>query len=204
MNPFERLVFLFSKLPGIGPRQARRFAFFTLQSGASFGLELSEVLTKIYQEVSQCPQCFLYFSGVPQLCETCRSGEINQGQMLLVERDVDVEAVKKAGGYKGRFFVLGGVLPFLEKNPKDKIRILELYRELERIKKEANLTEIVFALSATPEGDNTAQYVKKTIEPLLAGVKISRLGRGLSTGTELEYADQITIEDALKTRSNFS
>ncbi|MFC1775688.1 toprim domain-containing protein, partial [Patescibacteria group bacterium] len=119
----------------------------------------------------------------------------------VVEKDVDLENVNKTGAYKGLYFILGGSLPILEQNPAKKIRARELFDRAQEYSKNG-LKEVILATSATPEGENTAQYVKKILAPLAEkyGVKISALGRGLSTGTELEYSDTSTLENALKNR----
>ena len=119
---------------------------------------------------------------------------------MIVEKDTDLEVVKKSGHYSGQFFVLGGLVPILEDAPEKKVRITQLINRLIAGQKE--LREIIIALAANPDGDNTFDYLQKVISPhLLAGTKISILGRGLSTGTELEYSDAETLKNALKNRS---
>ena len=122
--------------------------------------------------------------------------------MMAVERDTDLDAIRASDAYRGRFFVLGGSLPFLEQEPAKKIRIRELFTEVERAAKEDALREIILATSANAEGEYTALYISKTLEPLTKkyGLKVTALGRGLSTGAELEYADKETLKNALKNR----
>ena len=119
---------------------------------------------------------------------------------MIVEKDSDLEALERSGTYKGRYFVLGGVLPILEKNPNSRIRINAL---LDRINAENDsLDEIILACAVTPESEHTAQYVESTISSHINATmtKITHLGRGLSTGTELEYSDAETLRHALEGR----
>ncbi len=121
---------------------------------------------------------------------------------MIVSRDLDVENIERAGEFKGKYFVLGGVVPILEKQPEKKIRISSLLQYLEKLGREKKLTEIILATDFNPEGENTAEFVKTKIEPLAKkyNFKISSLGKGLSLGTELEYSDPETIKNALKNR----
>ena len=121
---------------------------------------------------------------------------------MVVCRDVDLEMIEKSGAFAGRYFVLGGALPVLEKNPERKIRSRELLKVAEKMSKE-NLREIILAMNADPEGENTADFLHKLLELIVKkhNIKISLLGRGLSTGVELEYADADTLKNALRNRA---
>jgi len=133
---------------------------------------------------------------------------IDTSTLMVVEKDSDLESVKKSRVYNGKYFILGGLVPIIEKNTKKRIRIEELK---ERIKKEGeNLREIILAFSLNPQGDHTDSYVREQLNEIVeklnpstklrAGIKISSLGKGLSTGTELEYSDNDTLKNALKNR----
>jgi len=199
MTPIEKLTEYFREFPGIGPRQAKRFVYFLLRKDEQYLNELVRTIPELKKSVQQCSSCFRYFSkshvANPQ-CGTCRSKR-NEKTLMVVARDVDFEAVEKSGEYDGYYFILGGQLSVLEKNPGRFIRIDALKKNiLER--KENGLEEVILAMSANPDGDSTAEYIKKELESL--GVSISMLGRGLSTGTELEYSDKDTISNALRNR----
>jgi len=204
MNQTEKLANLFSKFPGIGRRQARRFVYFLLAQNNQFIDDFISSVSQLKKEMSQCSLCFRFFnfSQNSDICEICTNPNTDTSKLMIVEKDMDLENISKTGVYNGRFFVLGGTLPILEENPNEKIRIIEL---LDTVKKQSenNLKEIIIALGVNPEGDNTSQYVKKTLEKLAEdkSIKISILGRGLSTGTELEYSDSETLSSALKNRS---
>ncbi len=205
MSSFEKLVSMFTRFPGVGGRQAKRFAYFMLSQNKSFNEELSSLITEVKKSTKQCLSCYRFFKQTArkdELCDICLDPDIDKASLLLVEKDMDLENIRKANIYHGFYFVLGGLLPILEENPSKKIRIKELLGAItERLK--GGLKEIIIAVSANPEGENTTAYVLKTLEPVSKkeGFKISVLGRGISTGTELEYSDSDTIENALKNRS---
>lgn len=209
MWPIEKLGQMFNKFPGIGPRQAKRFVYFLLSENITYVKELVELITRLKNEVSHCPTCFKFsLSKVGQGCESCLDPNKDGSILMVVAKDIDLENINRSGEFNGRYFILGGLLPILEKNPEQKIRIRELILLVQKFGASQQLKEIIIALSANPEGDNTADYVKNALEPVCKNVrsessniiKISVLGRGLSTGTELEYSDSDTIKNALKNR----
>ena len=118
---------------------------------------------------------------------------------MVVERDADFENIEKSGAFGGKYFILGGKVPILEKNPEQKIRVTELKERVQ----DKNLKEIVLALSVSPDGENTEKYVRELLSPIVEKkkIKISTLGRGLSTGIELEYPDSETLKNAFKNRT---
>lgn len=120
---------------------------------------------------------------------------------MIVEKDVDLEKIERTGLYNGLYFVLGGVMPLRAERSEDSIQLEELRKAVSRSLKEG-LTEIILALNFTPESEYTLDYVKKALEPLIkdANVTISLLGRGLSLGSELEYADKETLKNAFENR----
>ena len=115
---------------------------------------------------------------------------------MIVPRDIDMEQVEKSGSYNGYYFVLGGVVPILEKEPEKRIRSKEL--EV-RIKKDKNIKEVILAMNANNDGEHTAEYLKEKLKPYK--LSTSQLGKGLSTGAELEYADPETLKNALLHRT---
>lgn len=201
MNAIEKLTEIFSKLPGIGPRQAKRFTYFLLSRNGDYSGEFVRAIEGLKKEIAQCSSCLRFYArngSGGNLCSTCVDDTRDSSLLLVVPRDVDLEAVEKSGSYHGHYFVLGGAVPILEKEPEKKIRIKEL--EL-RIKKglEEGLKEIILAMNANLDGENTVQYIKDKLSPAYqsGGLAISILGRGLSTGAELEYADPETLKNAL-------
>lgn len=196
---------MFARFPGVGARQAKRFAYFILSQNHGFAEELSSLITEIKKNTRLCRSCYRFFKQTgrkEELCDICLDPNTDKTSVLLVEKDMDLENIRKTDTYRGLYFVLGGLLPILEENPSKKIRIKELLGTIpERLKN--GLKEIIIAVSANPEGENTTAYILKTLEPVSEKnrFKISVLGRGLSTGTELEYSDGDTILNALKNRS---
>ncbi len=202
MNTIANLAELFRKFPGIGPRQAKRFVYFLLTQSDSYRRELAEHIVNLKKEVTICPRCFRYFTkvGATTHCSVCTNAGRDQTLLMLVEKDVDLESVEKSKLYSGLYFVLGGVVPILEKEPEKRIRIQELEKRI--AKEDGSIKEIIFALSVNPDGDNTHDYLVERLTPLSKeyGFKLSSLGRGLSTGSELEYSDSETIKNALRNR----
>lgn len=184
----NELTELFREFPGIGPRQARRFAYFLMSKPKGYTDRLIAAIQTVRNSVHTCPTCFRLLTN--KECPTC----INRENMLMiVSRDIDLENIEKTGAYNGYYFVLGGTVPILDKNPEQRIRIAELTKRIDQ----NNISEIIFSMSLTPEGENTEQYVRSVIKK---DIKISTLGRGLSTGSELEYVDGDTLKNALKNR----
>ncbi len=205
MDSFEKLVAAFARFPGVGGRQAKRFAYFILSQNSDFSETLSSLVVDLKKDSVRCASCYRFFkksSAKGELCDICLNPNTDKNTILVVEKDMDLENIRKTGFYKGFYFVLGGLLPILEENPSRKIRIKELVKTVEEKIKDG-LKEVIIAVSVSPEGENTTAYVLKTLEPISqkGGLKVSVLGRGLSTGTELEYSDGETIGNALKNRA---
>lgn len=204
MDPINTLTEIFRHFPGIGPRQAKRFVYYLLNQNPDSLKKLTDQILALKKNIRQCAGCFRYFNNnqVSQnnLCKICQDANRDDGSLMLVERDIDLDAVEKAGTYRGRYFVLGGNIPILDKEPHKKIRERDLLKIINQ--KGSVLQELIIATSANSEGDNTAEYLQNLLaEPAQKyNFKISLLGRGLSTGSELEYADPETIKNALTNR----
>lgn len=202
MDSTQRLTELFKEFPGIGPRQAKRFVYFLLNKNQSYVSDLSKLITEVRSTVHTCSQCFRFFqNSKSNLCPTCASESRNKMNLMIVSHDVDYENIEKTKSYDGYYFILGGTVPILDKNPEKRIRQDELLKTINDRAKNG-LSEIIIALNYNPEGENTLSYLRDILLPTTQklGIKISTLGRGLSTGTELEYSDTETIKNALKNR----
>lgn len=197
-NVFDKLIEYFLQFPGIGPRQAKRFAYFLAGKDEKFLKSFAELILEINKEIKQCNSCYRFYQGRAEECNICSSLNRDRNLLMIVEKDFDLENIERAGVYNGKYFILGGTIPLINNGKGAQLRFKELF---EKAKKEKP-GEIILALSATAEGENTARYTEKILEPLSASwrIKTTRLGRGLSTGTELEYSDSQTISDALKNR----
>lgn len=202
MDNTQRLIELFKEFPGIGPRQAKRFVYFLLNRNPAYANDLARLVTEVRATVHSCDTCFRFFlNDNSKTCPICRDSSRDKKSLMIVSHDVDFENIEKTHFYNGYYFILGGTVPILEKNPEKRIRQKELVENI--VKKISNgLSEIILALSYNPEGENTLTYLEQILKPLTDrnNIKISTLGRGLSTGTELEYSDSDTIKNALKNR----
>ena len=203
MDTTDKLTEIFKEFPGIGERQAKRFVYFLMARNPSYAENLSKLILELKKEISQCSECFRFFvnKNNKKVCEICSDPNIDSSVLMIIEKDSDLESVKKSKTYNGKYFILGGLVPIIEKNTATKIRINEL---IEKIKKDAKngLSEIILAFSSSPQGDHTDFYIRNQLKNLIepSNIKISSLGRGLSTGTELEYSDNDTLKNALKNR----
>lgn len=204
MNSIEKLTELFRGFPGIGPRQAKRFVYHLLGQQPSYLERFVRLVGDIKREVCVCSSCFRLFndSGKAALCRICSDDGRDQSVVMVVEKDIDLESMERSRAYNGLYFVLGGTVAILEKEPEKTVRSEELLTHLEKSLKKAGLKEIILAFSVNAEGENTAEYIASILKPLQEknGFKISTLGRGLSTGSEVEYADSETLRSALKNR----
>ena len=199
MKSLGRLADAISEFPGIGPRQARRVVQFLLSKSTSYRSELSKLIDTIDKDIASCTSCFRFdeLNG-GNLCSTCADENRDHESLMVVERDVDIDAIEGSSAYRGVYFVLGGLVSMVKKKKNGTgPRIKELSDRIDR----NNLKEIIFALSTTPEGDYTAQELMKDVKEKSASLKVSILGRGLSVGAEIEYADSETLRNALKNRS---
>lgn len=200
MNAVEKLASLFSKFPGIGPRQAKRFVYFLLSRDRSFLEDLANEIIILKSKVKTCPECMRYFNGGGSLCSICSSPNRRKDSLVVVEKDVDADNIEKGGVFDGSYFILGGSVPILEKEPEKKVRISSLKALIK--KHTSEIKEVIIATNLTPEGENTSDFIRDSLQDLQKeiGFKISYLGRGLSTGTEIEYSDKETLKEAFKNR----
>jgi len=201
MDIIEKLTEIFKEFPGIGERQAKRFVYFLMSKTPAYSENLASLIVELKKGVAQCKECFRFFilSKNEKLCEICANPHTDSSVLMIVEKDSDLESVKKSRVYHGKYFILGGLVPIVEKNTKSQVRIEELKR---KISSQENLKEIILAFSLSPQGDHTDSYVREQLKNTVEkhNIKISSLGRGLSTGTELEYSDNDTLKNALKNR----
>lgn len=198
----RRLEEIFAHFPGIGPRQARRFVYYLLNKSPASIKEFAQLIEEVRKASAECDSCHRFFiqrNSPTHICPTCSDTSRDTSILLIVARDSDFESVEKSGAYRGYYFILGGTVPILDKEPEKRIRLQKL---LEKVNGSGELKEIILSLNTTPDGEHTADIVREAIQKLLNGkpLKISVLGRGLSTGAELEYVDGETIKNALQNR----
>lgn len=200
----QKLIELFTKLPGIGPRQATRLTFFILRNGEELGRDLSAAITEIRQNVSFCQQCFRSVEkGKSGLCYFCSDSRRDSELLAVVERESDILNLERTKNFNGLYHVLNGFISPLEPESPQKLHLKDLYKRAETMLTRHQVLEIILATSPTTEGEATAMYIERIFETLCKkypDLKISRLGRGLSLGSELEYSDEETLRNALKNR----
>jgi recombination protein RecR len=191
-GPIQDLVDELARLPGIGPKSAQRLAFYIVKAPSEDAKRLAEALVAAKERVRFCRECFGVSEG--ELCRICRDPGRDATLICVVEESKDQAAIEKAGIVKGRYHVLGGAISPLEGIGPDDLRVQEL---LDRVGRD-EVNEVILATNPNLEGNATAMFVAGLLKPL--GVKVTRLASGLPVGGDLEYADEVTLGQALEGR----
>jgi recombination protein RecR len=191
-GPIQDLVDELARLPGIGPKSAQRLAFYIVKAQAEDARRLAEAIVAAKEKVRFCRECFSVSEG--ELCRVCRDPGRDPGVICVVEEPKDQAAIEKAGVVKGRYHVLGGAISPLDGIGPDDLRVQEL---LDRVGRD-DVHEVILATNPNLEGNATAMYVAALVKPI--GVKVTRLASGLPVGGDLEYADEVTLGQALEGR----
>ncbi|MBI4592458.1 recombination protein RecR [Candidatus Uhrbacteria bacterium] len=189
----SNLVAAFARLPGVGPKTALRYVFYLL-SQPTFDLEvMARALIQLGERIKTCPRCYTYTER--ETCEICQDPKRDASLLCVVEEARDISTIEATGMYNGFYHVLGGTLNPIEGMTPDTIR----YRQLrDRLESQQDIREIILALSPTTQGEATILFLQKSLAPL--GRSMTRLARGLPLGATLEFADEVTLGDALKGR----
>lgn len=191
-EPVARLIDEFNRLPGIGPKSASRLAFYLLRAKPEYSQRLAAAIIEMKEKTILCSRC--YNITVDDPCPICRSPNRMERQVCVVEEPLDVVALERTGEFKGLYHVLHGAISPVEGiNPED-LKIREL---LVRLKTEP-IEEVILSTNPNLEGDATSAYLAREIIPL--GIRVTRLARGLPMGSDLEYADEVTLGRALQGR----
>lgn len=188
----ENAVNQVAKLPGIGKKTALRLVIHLLKQDTAYTQTLSEALTRLRQEIRYCQKC--HNIADEDFCQICLSRARQQNIICVVENFKDLIAIENTAQYKGLYHILGGLISPIENVGPEALNLETLFRRVEHEKPD----EVILALSASIEGDTTAFYIAKKLKHL--PVKITSLARGLPIGSELEYADEITLGRSLVTR----
>ncbi len=191
----NRLIQELNRLPGIGPKSAQRLAYYLLRAPDEQIKQLTDALLSLKQKTVLCSVCFNVTESDP--CAICRNDQRDRATICIVEQPQDVLAMEHTGIYKGLYHVLHGAISPTDGVGAANIRIRELMSRLQN----SRVTEVILATNATLEGEQTALYLSRQITPL--GIKVTRLARGLPFGTELEYADDVTLTRAIEGRQVF-
>ncbi len=207
-KPIQTLIDFFLKFPGVGPKQAARFVFYMLRAERGEAEAIADAIARLRDEIEICSQCYKTFGTEHALadqthCELCRDQRRERNQILIVEKEVDLLNIERTHRYQGLYHVLGGTIDPLDAGSPGRLHLKELFNRAKQILETKGALEVILATNPTAEGDATALYLERVLAPLKnqsPNFKISRLGRGLTTGSELEYADDVTIQNALENR----
>lgn len=195
----QKLIDLFSKFPTVGPRTASRFVFYLIGLKKEGADEIINSISELKKNIKICPLCFKPFESASEFCEICSNPGRDKTLLCIIEKEIDLTSIEKTKKYNGLYFILGGTVSKLKKEDIQKLRVKELET---RIKNSTELKEIILATNPNTEGEATALYIERLLKPFgtAQGKKITRLGRGLPTGGELEYADEETLSSAFASR----
>jgi recombination protein RecR len=188
----QDLIDALGKLPGIGPKSAQRLAFYFLQTDPMSVENLARLLVEVKQKVKSCKTCGAV--SETEICNLCNDTRRDQTSICVVEEAKDISAVEKTREFKGKYHVLGGVISPIDGIGPDQLRIKELINRVSAEK----IQEVIIATNPNLEGEATAAYLVKVLQP--SEVLVTRLASGLPVGGELEYADEVTLGRAFKGR----
>lgn len=190
--PVAQLIEELNKLPGIGPKTAQRLTYFLLRAPLEQAKALAEAILAVKEKVSLCPRCYNISDTQP--CRFCQATERDRSRICVVEEPLDILALERTREYKGLYHVLHGALSPMDGVGPDDLKIPELLSRLNS----GQVQEVILATNANIEGEATAMYLHRLIAPL--GIKVTRLARGLPFGSDLEYADEVTLTRAIEGR----
>lgn len=193
MSVIDKLTDELARLPGIGRKTAQRLTYHLLKTPAADVTRLAEALVRLTRDVRPCSECGNYTEG--ELCPICASPRRDRSTICVVEQASDIAAIERAGEYRGLYHVLGGRLSPLDGIGPAELRVESL---MERVRDGGAVREVVLATNPSVEGEATALYLHRLLAP--HGVRVTRLARGLPIGGDLEYADGVTIAEALHSR----
>ena len=191
----NKLIQELNKLPGIGPKSAQRLTYYLLRAPEEQTKLLAEAILSVKQKVTLCSVCFNVTEADP--CLICRSNQRDRSKICIVEQPQDILALEHTRIYNGLYHVLHGAISPTEGVGAGDIKINELMGRLQ----DGSINEVILATNPNLEGEQTAMYLNKLISPL--GIRVTRLARGLPFGTELEYADDVTLTRAIEGRQEF-
>jgi recombination protein RecR len=192
MNPIERLIQLLARLPGLGPRSARRVALYLIKKRESLLLPLGDALAAVAEKIRPCPTCGNLDTETP--CAVCRDPKRDTTLICVLEEVADLWALERTASFKGLYHVLGGRLSAIDGIGPEDLNIGALVERVET----GGVAEVILATNLTVDGETTAHYLAERLAP--SGVKVTRLAHGVPVGGELDYLDDGTLTAALKAR----
>ena len=192
MDPLQRCVAQLSRFPGIGERTATRLAYWLLRAPPAVTEEIAAAMVELRRDITECERCCDLVTSSP--CPRCRDSSREAGAICVVEQPQDIPAIERGGVFRGLYHVLHGSISPLDGVGPEQLRIGPL---LERIEA-GEVLEVILATDPDVEGDTTALYLARLLQPL--GVRVTRLAHGIPVGTEIEYADKLSLARALQNR----
>jgi recombination protein RecR len=199
-GPIQRLIDELARLPGIGPKSAQRVAFHLLKVSAEEARRLSQAIAEVKAKVALCRVCFNVSDQ--EVCDFCRDDRRNQSLLCVVQEPPDIVAIERTREFRGLYHVLQGAISPLEGIGPEDLRTAELLVRLPGNNGAARVSEVIVATNPNIEGEATAMYLARLLEP--SGIKVTRLASGLPVGSDLEYADEVTLGRALEGRRRIS
>lgn len=193
-EPISRLMDSYMKLPGIGEKTAQRLAFYTINMKEEDVVQFAKSLMSVKRDLTYCSQCGNITEDDP--CEICQNPNRDKSIILVVEASKDVVALERMRDYNGLYHILHGVLSPMEGTGPEDINIASL---IKRLQENDEVEEVIIATNATAEGEATSMYLSRLIKP--AGIKVTRLAHGLAVGSDIEYADEVTLLKAVEGRT---
>ena len=193
----EDLIEQLSKLSGVGPRTAERYALGILKRSSNDAKELAKTLEELHSSLKTCPKTFALIDSSEDISSLYTDPIRSKQLVAVVEDPIDIVSLEKTGQFKGTYHVLGGVISPIDGIGPEQLHLNELIKRI----KDDKVDELILAINASVEGESTALYLQDMLKQAKVEVKITRLARGLPVGIDLEYADQITLKHALSGRT---
>jgi recombination protein RecR len=192
MDPLQRCVAQLSRFPGIGERTATRLAYWLLRAPPAVAEEIASAIVELRRDIAECEQCCDLVTSSP--CNRCLDPHREAGVICVVEQPQDIPAIERGGVFRGHYHVLHGSISPLDGVGPEQLRIGPLLKRIEA----GELQEVILATDPDVEGDTTALYLARLLQPM--GVRLTRLAHGIPVGTEIEYADKLSLARALQNR----
>lgn len=196
-EPIRKFADLFAELPGVGPRQGLRIALFVVHKGRGFAETLASALNGL-KAVKICRKCFNLYEGNGDFCDICSSPSRDYNEVAIVEKETDLLSIEKTGKFNGRYLVIGDMRKAGILTAEQKIKLKSLEEEIKSVSG-GKIKEIILALNPNPVGDVISSIIVEELKPFTE--KITRLGRGIPSGGEIEFADEETLGEAISRRT---
>lgn len=191
-KPLAKLIEAFQKLPSIGPKSAQRIAYYLLKGSEEDAVNLAQAILAAKKEVKNCSVCYNLTASDP--CELCADSRREKQSICVVAEPRDIVSIERSRAFKGYYHVLGGLISPMEGIGHEELRIKELIERLS----DHQVKEVILALNPTIEGEATSLYLSRLIKP--SGIRVSRIAFGLPVGSDMEYADELTLSSAIEGR----